>query len=409
MRSLVSSSAKIICISCFSLSANAVAAAETPSKQEVINPYADVRYRLEFVDQDGMAHDAVASTARVRVGVVTAELAGFSLVGEVEGIKRLGPEHYNDTVNGRTAYPVVADPQDLLLNRAFLRWHKGKAIDAAVGRQTVNYDNQRWVGSVNWRQNDQTLDAVTLQVAPTAKSFATYAYVWRVNRVFGPDSVQGTWRKDDIHLLRAGYNISPAAALTGYAYWLDIPDAPAMSSRTFGARLTGAIPISPTAKVTYAAEYAGQSDHGRNPRSFTHHYLLLEPGIVTGPWTAKLGLERLSGDGTTALQTPLATLHAFNGWADKFLTTPTNGLSDAYIDVGYTVAGKSWWGKTAIRLAAHDFRSTRSDIHYGREFDVSLAKPLNKWLTGTIKGAHYDARNFATDTTKLWFQLDAKF
>ena len=42
----------------------------------------------------------------------------------------------------------------------------------------------------------------------------------------------------------------------------------------------------------------------------------------------KLGFERLEGNGTVALQTPLATLHAFNGWADKFLSTPANGLRD---------------------------------------------------------------------------------
>ena len=37
------------------------------------------------------------------------------------------------------------------------------------------------------------------------------------------------------------------------------------------------------------------------------------------------------------LQTPLATLHAFNGWADMFLTTPANGLQDLYFRASYTL------------------------------------------------------------------------
>jgi hypothetical protein len=32
--------------------------------------------------------------------------------------------------------------------------------------------------------------------------------------------------------------------------------------------------------------------------------------------------------------TPLATLHKFNGWADKFLVTPLEGLSDLYFTAG---------------------------------------------------------------------------
>jgi hypothetical protein len=37
--------------------------------------------------------------------------------------------------------------------------------------------------------------------------------------------------------------------------------------------------------------------------------------------------------------TPLATLHKFQGWADKFLTTPVNGLADLYVNAGYTRKG----------------------------------------------------------------------
>ncbi|EIL96107.1 putative lipoprotein, partial [Rhodanobacter thiooxydans LCS2] len=49
--------------------------------------------------------------------------------------------------------------------------------------------------------------------------------------------------------------------------------------------------------------------------------------------TAKLGWEHLGGNGRHALQTPLATLHAFNGWDDQFGVTPAGGLEDRYVGV----------------------------------------------------------------------------
>ena len=39
----------------------------------------------------------------------------------------------------------------------------------------------------------------------------------------------------------------------------------------------------------------------------------------------------------TSFQTLLATLHKFQGWADKFLTTPPNGIRDLYGSAGYTL------------------------------------------------------------------------
>ena len=129
----------------------AVARAEPDAKPR-ITPYADIRYRLELVDQDGLPEDATASTVRVRAGVKLGEWSGLSALVEGEAIARLGPADYNDTVNGRTQFPVVADPTDVLLNQAYLRWRPDAACEATVVRQAVNLDNKRWIGSVGWRQ-----------------------------------------------------------------------------------------------------------------------------------------------------------------------------------------------------------------------------------------------------------------
>ena len=379
------------------------------AEAQPVTPYADIRYRLETVEQDGLADQAAASTLRIRAGVRTAELHGFSAVIEGEAIAVLGAATYNDTVNGKLGYPVVADPADVLLNQAYLRWRPAARLEVTAGRQAVNLDNQRWIGSVGWRQNDQTLDAVRVTARPVKGASLDYIHAWRVNRVFGPDSPQGIWRDTNIQGVRAAYAIKGVGTLSAYGYWLDVPASPASSNRTLGARLTGELPVAGKASVLYTAEYARQHDHGSNLRRFALDYWLIEPGVKVGPLTVKAGYERLEGNGTVGLQTPLATLHAFNGWADKFLTTPANGLRDVYLDASYKVPGKGALSGLVLRAAWHDFGSTRGGIAYGQEWNALASYPLGKRFTLAAKLAHYDAQTFATDTTKLWFQVEAKF
>ena len=80
-----------------------------------------------------------------------------------------------------------------------------------------------------------------------------------------------------------------------------------------------------------AAEYAHQQDYADNPLEFSHAYWLVEPAYTWHDTTLRAGIEHLGGSGRHALQTPLATLHPFNGWADKFANaTPPGGLEDRY-------------------------------------------------------------------------------
>ncbi|VAW01715.1 hypothetical protein MNBD_ALPHA04-19 [hydrothermal vent metagenome] len=391
-----------------SIALAAPADADQETAADVFKPYADLRYRLETVDQDGLSRDATASTLRIKVGIETAEWNGFSAKVEGEAIANVGKEKFNDTLNGLTQFPVVADPEDVVLNQAYVRWRHDGIVDAKAGRQIINLDNQRWIGSVGWRQNDQTMDAALVTVTPARDFSATYGYSWRVQRIFGPDSPRGTFRNNDIHMIRASYGAPVIGNITAYAYLLDIPNAPAASSQTYGVRLAGNQDLG-GAKLLYVAEYARQSSYGTNPASFRHDYLLLEPGIAVGPVTVKLGLERLEGDGTTALQTPLATLHKFNGWADKFLNTPANGLRDIYGDVMVKPKGPKWLKGTTFRALYHNYKSTRGNLDYGQEWNFLIARSFGRHVSVSLKYADYNSDGFATDTQKFWFSTQLKF
>jgi len=112
-----------------------------------------------------------------------------------------------------------------------------------------------------------------------------------------------------------------------------------------------------------------------------------------------------TGAAFTSFQTPLATLHKFQGWADKFLTTPPNGIRDLYGSAGYSLKKPIGLDAINAQLVYHRFDSDRLSQHYGNEWDALIAAKKGRW-TATAKLASYDADKFATDTRKLWLQLE---
>src|SRR5690606_11968653 len=117
--------------------------------------------------------------------------------------------------------------------------------------------------------------------------------------------------------------------------------------------------------LNWIASYATQSDYADNPNRFSANYYLLEGGATFGRFGLRAGYEVLGGDSrpNRAFQTPLATLHAFNGWADKFLTTPAGGIEDLY------VGGSASVGPVALQLVWHDYQAEAIDMDYGSEWN----------------------------------------
>ena len=148
----------------------------------------DFRYRYEQVDQQGFEDDAYASTLRTRLNYTTAEWNGLTAMLEAANVLVVGQyDLYNSTTNGATDRPVVADPKYTEINQAWLQYKRG-SFTGIGGRQVINLDNQRFVGNVAWRQNDQTYDAVTLKLGAIPRTQLFYSWVGNVNRVTGPDN-----------------------------------------------------------------------------------------------------------------------------------------------------------------------------------------------------------------------------
>lgn len=364
---------------------------------------AEARYRFEAVDIDNALQEARASTLRTQAGFETNPELALSALVEIEDVQSLGEERFNSTINGNSQYNVVADPNGTELNQAYLTL-RGSGLRARAGRQSIALDNERFIGNVDFRQNEQTYDSVMMQ-ATTGGSRFTYGYLWRVNRFLGDENPLGQLDMRT-HALNYSLGRLNGDRLTAYAYLLEFEEQPLQSSatQTYGISYDGSIDVA-TRKILYRAEYANQADYADNPVAIDAWYANLEIGLrFANQWVVTAGAELLSGDGTSAFQTPLATLHKFNGFADVFAAaTPADGLEDRYLRVYLPIVG------TRLTVTFHDFRSDDADLDYGSEIDAEINWRLNShWLIGA-KYADYAAQGFEADTRKGWLWVQAEF
>ena len=361
----------------------------------------DARWRLESVADDAFVQDAFADTVRIRLGYQTPVRSGWSGVIEAEATQHLFSEDFNSTANGQVQFPTVVDPDNTELNQAYVRFAPGTKTQFSLGRQRVQWDNQRFFGNVGWRQNEQTFDALDIQHSFGNGTKLRYGYLDRAQRINGADNPNEDLARYRLntHLLGAGHALGPGT-LSGYAHFIENETLPLSSHRNLGLRYTARKDAPDGIGWLVSAEYAKQDSYADGAGKIDADYVLLEGGLVWKAGTFKAGWEQLGGDGSYGFATPFATLHAFNGWADKFLNTPASGLNDAYL---------GWnrkFGKLGAALVWHDFSSDAGSIHYGQEWDASLSWALDKKWTVLGKLADYQADEYLADTTKLWLSVE---
>ncbi len=367
------------------------------------------RYRYEFVDQANLPNDARATTLSVRAGAESGLVHGFLFGIEGQFVVNIGPEDFNNTINGKTDYPIVADVQSAEVNQAYIESHHIPGVVIKGGRYLENLDNMRYVGSVAWRQDDQTFDGATATITAVPGVTGFYGYIGNVNRINSDRSPVGNLQSN-VHLFHAKSDPLPIGTLTAYTYLMDIYDTPAMSNASYGGFLEGKQSLGNDVSFNYRLEYARQTNYGNQPVDYGVNYVRVAPGLTWGGLTTTLIYELLgSDDGVAAFQTPLATGHVFNGFADIFLNTPPTGLQDYYVDVRYKL-GKvegplSFLNGLLMIGQYHEFDSAVGDIDYGSEFDFYTFLPLRDGFYAQFKYANYQADEFKQDTEKVIFGL----
>jgi hypothetical protein len=356
----------------------------------------NLRYRFEGVSQDGVAKDAKASTLKTRATWVSGKMGDFSVGWEVDNVTVIGDDDYNNTLNGKTQYPVVADPRGTDVNQIYLKYSKSH-FSWTLGRQRIVHNDQRFVGGVAWRQNEQTYDGLTFTYNNPETFSGSFSYLHNINRIFGPSGA-GADRHGEFYLADGAFSPVKGHKIALFGYSLDYDTVAGASSNTIGARYTGKFN---NFKLMLSA--ASQSDNGDNPNDFDAGYWAIEGSGKVGGVTLGVGYEELGSDNGVGFSTTLATLHKFQGFADQFLGTPGSGIEDLYIKIGTKV------GDVNLKAIWHDFSASEGGGDYGTELDLIASYKINKHFSLLGKYATYDSDGYKVDVDKFWLMVNAKF
>ncbi len=382
-----------------------------------------IRPRYEGVN-DSVHTNANAFTARTKL-TINAGLFGVNGLSTALGIisvNNFGATNYNAGKGGHgnatnnSTYAKVVDPQAAMLSEAAINYKTGK-LAAHFGRSNINLDNQRFIGTVGWRQLERSYD--TSSLAYNDKKLSLLGAF-----IYGYAGVKGvTTTNTHSVILHAVYKVMPELKVTGYGYLIG------STSDTYGLALTGKVKAG--AKFTYRAEYAIQQDPsiktpGTAKAKVKGSYINLDLGANISGLLLGVNYESLSGQTGTGTSVKagfnpaLGTNHKFNGWADVFYvgknSAPTEGLVDMNFRAGYKAKG---FGK--LLAVYHMFDAESTSGTFGSEIDVVYVNKIpgvNK-LNGLLKYASYtaDSANSGTtalsrgsnDVTKMWVGLDYKF
>ncbi len=302
-----------------------------------------------------------------------------------------------DLNNGVTDRPVVADPARVEVDHIFLNYDGAFGLQVRAGKFAYSLDNTRFVGTAPWRQNERSYEGLSFAIGSRSTIHATYAFIARAHYNNGANP------EINAHLFNFSREFG-LGTVSAYAYlldWEDI-DRAALSTATYGLRFAGETDVGSSAML-YFAEYARQNDYGDNPREFTLDYAHLGLGARRGAWKVLAGWELKDGSGEVAVQTPLASNHGKNGYADRLVVTPPEGSQDLYIQLSMD---RRQWGWS---VAFHDFQAAALDARLGTELDFvaryTPADPLSIFL----KVADYRADTLSTDVTKVWLWTTWRF
>lgn len=354
-----------------------------------------LRYRVEQSDDDAFDDAALASTLRTTLKLQTKAFRGFSFLLEAEDVTAVGNDRtyrnlgYGGLDNGVRDRPFIADPALTAINQAAARLERGP-VAFTLGRTELLIGDQRFVGAVGWRQHHQAFDAAALDASLASDWTLRYAFLDRAHRITGAEEPMGS------HAIHVSGPAGPGnLAVFGYLLDYERPGAEANSTSNWGVSYDGSRDAG-AASVLWELQYAVQQDWADHPGSFDVDYQKTGIGFSRGDVSVRAVREALDGDGAYAFRTPLATLHGFNGWTDKFLSTPADGLVDVYLRLDQNLDTWNW------TLRWHQFRSAIGSMDYGTEIDAMAVwnTPWNQDFG--IKLAQYSAEEFSTDTFKVW-------
>ena len=374
-----------------------------------LNSFGDARLRYHTVDQDGFEQSAEALSLRVKLGFELDIFENSTALIEFEGSENF-IEDFNDTINGQIDRPIISDPENYDINRLQFQTNITPNTRLTLGRQTIALDDWRFIGHWNFRQNEQSFDAVRIE-AQIGPGLLDAAYIGHVERQLGNDSPVGEFDGDSF-IVNYGI-ITPAGRLTAFYYGLDLETGPDdnresnLSSATTGVRINGRYKWADWG-LNWDASIAQQKDFADNPNDYSALYAAVKLGVEYRNFDVSLKAEQLGSDNGQAVQTPLGTLHRLNGISDQFLTTPDEGLRDLSLSAGYKLRNIGIFEDIRARATYHWFESDAGNNDFGEEINFALS---GKWknIRFGLEYADYDANSFSSDAQAFILSTEFTF
>lgn len=420
----------------------------------------NLRLRYEHVSQDGLAVAPVANnelkdgeglTLRSLIGWQTAPYKNFSYAAQLIDVTKF-IDNFNDSTNNtlingasnqlrNSEYAKIIDPSFTGVNQLYVDWTGIKNTKFRLGRQQLNLDNMRFIGDIGFRQVMQVFDGGSVLNKSIPNTEVFLAHFERVRQIT-------TKNRDDgaLEIANVKYRISPTEYLIGYAYlngfddlglgnaWFGAaklnnagkPNINAdQSNKIFGLRLDGTHPFNPNFRAHYTAEFAKQSDYQSGDDRVDAHYYKLGGGLGFDNFNMRIDQELLSSnDSKYAFQTPFGTNHLFQGWVDKFLATPRQGIQDTFVTATYQYDDFLFFADYHLIDSDNDFNTVGGGTktngnRYGKEWNVAATYNYSKNIMAKLEygkfteSDHYAAtpkvannvagnRGRIRDTDKLW-------
>ena len=390
---------------------NAVAETEHEFGGEFRPRYAD----LQEGDEPGKS-----ASVLLRGNVKSQWTEKLSTLVEIDYVANAYEDDYSNglNMNGKPLFPDVPGED---LNQLWLRYEFDFA-SVLAGRQDINLDDQRFVSTVGFWQNEQTFDALRMDKPMLSASSFMYGYVGNVNRIQGEDAdedrpVNKTTNqprppnllgdhKQDTHLLRLEINEWDFTQWVVYAYFIDNKDLPEWSNNTFGTRYE--VTVQPDAlRYHVEAELARQqrteltqaSGEGDKPaNNYAKLYLSAAySSFEVGVRYEYLGSQQVAGS-EAAIITPMGSLQEFQGWADGLNPIHgVRGIEDSSLKIKWR--HHPW----KFDLRYHQFNDTESSISYGNEIDLDVSFDVAK-----AHEIHFRFGDFQVDEEASSFLQDRK-
>jgi len=370
----------------------------------------DLRLRYQNLNRDNFGQDANALTLRF-LGVFEVDIFDkTSFLAEIEAVT--APiDDYNDGTGDRPLFPAIPDPEGIELNRLQIISEALPKTRLILGRQRLALDDWRFIGAFPFRQNSQTIEAVRIETTALGPGILDVGYFNKVRRPLGDDNVAGVFEGDSFY---ANYNsATPIGRVTAFHYATELETGPIGarnqfgSSQTTGARILGRKDWNDFG-VVWEGSYAKQRDYAGNPNDFSIAYGLAELTLKPANWTFQFRAEILGSDNGQSLQTPLASLHRFQGFADQFLRTPDDGVRDYSVLAKYNFGSFGPFSDISTFARRHWFEADTDGRNYGQELDLSLRAKVKK--TGfALEYADYKSQGFSVDTKTLFLTTEISF